>query len=213
MIEHVLQGLTLHDVRYTLIIRKDFEELFASQLKRIRKLFPVSFVCVERITQGASCTALAAHRLINTAEPLLIADSDNIFFAEDISAFINQASVRQLDGSLLTFSSDSPNYSYAQLDESGYVCLTREKEPISTHAIAGAYYFRHGRDFVDAAIETLIYGDTQKGEYYMSNVYNYLINKNHKVGIYEIEQNRLKCVGTPEQLEAYLGEFSDETSQ
>ena len=136
--------------------------------------------------------------------PVLFADADSIFQVEDIRAFINDARQRDLDGALLTIPADSPAYSYARLDGRSLVRETREKKVISNHAIAGAYYFARGSDFVDAAIDMLIYGDRQKGEYYMSNVYNHLIGKGKTVGVFQVPMERYCCVGTPEQLETYL---------
>ena len=204
MIEHVLEGLMIGHARHILIVRSDFEAEHAERLERIQSRFAVSFLAVVRVTQGAACTALAAHRLINSAAPVLFADADNIFRVEDIRAFISDARQRDLDGALLTIHADSPAYSYARLDGRGLVCETREKSVISNHAVAGAYYFARGSDFVDAAIDMLIYGDTQKGEYYISNVYNHLIAKGKTVGVFQIPTERYCCVGTPEQLEAYL---------
>ena len=205
MIEHVLEGLMIGDVRPFLIIRSNFEEQHAEKLRQIQDHYAVSILTVDRVTRGAACTALAAHRFINSAAPVLFADADNIFKAKDISAFINDARQRNLDGALLTISTDHPAYSYARLDKRGLVCETKEKEVISDQAIAGAYYFARGSDFVDTAIDMMIFGDTQKGEYYMSNVYNYLIAKGGTVGTFQIAPERYSCVGTPAQLEAYLG--------
>lgn len=204
MIEHVLEGLMIGHARHILIIRSDFEAEHTEKLERIRSRFAVSFLAVERVTQGAACTALAAHRLIDSVTPVLFADADNIFQAGDIRAFISDAQQRDLDGALLTITADSPDYSYARLDDRGLVCETREKKVISNHAIAGAYYFARGSDFVDAAIDMLICGDMQNDEYYISNVYNHLIAKNKTVGVFQIPIERYWCVGTPEQLETYL---------
>ena len=202
MIEHVLEGLSIPGAEPILIIRREFETHHRDELDRVAQRYAVSFVTVDRVTQGAACTALAARRRIDDASPVLFADSDNVFDAHDIEAFVNDARTRSLDASLLTVHSDRPSFSYARLDERGLVCETREKQVISSHAIAGAYYFAHGVDFVDAAVDMLIYGDRQHGEYYMSQAFNGLVAKAKSVGIHEIPADRFRCVGTPEQLEA-----------
>lgn len=207
MIEHVLAGLVYDKARYILIIRQSFETEYATQLTRIAQTFPVSFITIERVTAGAACTALAAHTKINNQEPVLFADSDTIFDVTLISDMVTDAQARRLDGSLLTFESQDSCYSYAQINEEGEVLATLEKEVISTHAIAGAYYFAQGKDFVDAAIKMLIYADSVKGEYYLSNVFNYIVSAKKKVGIFEVPSSKIHCVGTPQQLEAYLHEY------
>ncbi|MBH10697.1 MAG: lipopolysaccharide biosynthesis protein [Candidatus Marinimicrobia bacterium] len=204
MIEHVLQGLAVPKAKYLLIIQKEFEVNQTQELKSIQDHFSVSYIVVDRVTQGAACTALAAHRKINFQQPVLFADSDNIFDARDIQAFVEDALVRQLDASLLTVPSDRSDFSYARLDERGLVCETREKQVISPHAIAGAYFFSRGSDFVDAAIDMIIYGEQQKKEYFMSHTFNILIAKNLLVGVYDIPIERFNCVGTPELLRNYL---------
>ena len=112
--------------------------------------------------------------------------------------------MRKLDGALLTFESSEPCFSYAKINKNGFVIHTKEKKVISTHAIAGAYFFSKGEYFIDNAIEMIIYGDKEKNEFYMSNVYNYAINNDLKIGIFDINQNDLYCVGTPTKLKEYL---------
>ena len=50
----------------------------------------------------------------------------------------------------------------------------------------------------------MIYGDKAKNEFYMSNVYNYAVQKGLCVGIYDISTTDWNCVGTPHQLKEYL---------
>jgi len=52
----------------------------------------------------------------------------------------------------------------------------------------------------------MIYGDLQRGEYYMSNSYNYLIADKKVVGIFDVSPDKFLCVGSPEQLHALLNE-------
>ncbi|MCY4524251.1 MAG: sugar phosphate nucleotidyltransferase [Halobacteriovoraceae bacterium] len=202
MIEHVLQGVYLKKTQYILIIPKIFEIKYKKCLHTISKNFHVIFLSVEQMTTGSASTVLAAHSLIDNDDPILIADCDNIFNPNDIISLIKDAEEKNLCGNLLTFNEKEQCYSYAKIDKHGFVVKTEEKKVISSHAIAGAYYFSHGKDFVSAAIRMLIYGNIKKGEFYMSNVVNFM--KKKRVGIYKVERSRVSCVGTPEQLEEYL---------
>jgi len=204
MIEHVLEGLTLPEARYILVIQKDVEVRYSKELKKIRSQWPVHYLTVDSVTEGAACTALVAQEKIKPNAPLLIADSDTIFQRRDIQAFLEDARLRELDGSLVTFESKDPCYSYAELGEDGFVRQTREKEVISSHAIAGLYYFGKGLDFVDAATDMVRHGTQQKEEYYMSAVYNGLVARERRVGIFTLPKDKIVCVGTPGQLEEYL---------
>ena len=212
MIERVLQGLHCPCAHYTLILqRKDFEQ-YVPRIQRLENLYRVAFICVEQMTQGACCTALAAHDIINNSIPVVFADSDNIFHGRTFQNFVQDCLARDLDGSLITFPSRKSYYSYVELDSHGFVTATHEKEPISTRAIAGAYMFARGCDFVTCAIDTLIYGKLSHNEYYMSNVYNVAVNRNFKIGVYDISEHDWSCVGTPELLLKYTRESNNKSS-
>ena len=204
MIEHVLEGIQIPDAKYTLIIQQAFQNKYRKKLDFLVKNYKVQFVVVEKLTQGASCTALAAHEIINNDDMVVFVDSDNFFDNTVFRAFIQDAKVRHLDGSLLTFNTNNTCFSFVEIDDNGDAIRTQEKEAISNHAITGAYLFSHGRDFVKYAINMMIYGDRTKNEYYMSNVYNWGIKAGLKIGCFDINADNWTCVGTPQQLQEYL---------
>ena len=205
MIERVLDGIRYSNAHYTLIIRKEFETENKEMLAKISREYNIAFVSVEKLTQGASCTALAAMEIINNSYPVVFVDSDNIFENDAFSGFLNDAKKTLTGGSLLTVNSDKDCFSYAKVSD-GFVTETREKEVISNHAITGAYYFAHGADFCRYAIEMMMYGDKAKNEYYMSNVYNRAVADGLKVTVFDIPLSAWHCVGTPEQLDFFLRE-------
>ncbi len=204
MIEHVLEGLPLDNAKLILIIQSAFQNSHAQELSYLEKTYGVIFSCVKSLTAGAACTALQARMCMDLDCPALFVDSDNIFQKNALEQFVTHAQTNALAGSLLTFHSKQDCFSYVKTNAKGQVILTREKEPISNDAIAGAYYFAQGHYFVNAAIEMLIYGDKQKGEYYMSTVYNHMIEAGLIIGHYNISSQQFACVGTPEQLDVYL---------
>ncbi len=204
MIEHVLDSVQVKYARYTLIIQERFLSENEDRITYIKHKYPVRFATVKKLTQGASCTALAAHKTINLDNLVVFVDSDNIFDNDVFNDFIDDAKARDIDGSLLTFPSKDNKFSYAEIGENGFVINTKEKETISKYAIAGAYLFKKASYFFDNAIEMLIYGDKTKNEYYMSNVFNYAISNKLKIGIYEAAKENIQCVGTPELLKNYL---------
>ncbi len=204
MVERVLDGLACPNAHYTLIIQQSFREQHADLLRRLEEHYHVAFVAVDRLTQGACCTALAAHRLINNDLPVVFADSDNIFAPGVFAAFVADCLARHLDGSLLTFPSAEPCYSYASVDDQGLVTATREKDAISAHAIAGAYMFARGCDFIHCALQPLIYGEREKKEYYMSSVYNYAVHLGLRIGIFDIPHESFHDLGTPRKLGNYM---------
>lgn len=204
MIEHVLNSIRIPNAKYTLVIQQAFHDKYQEKLDLLANKYGVQFIAVEKLTQGAACTALATHEIINNDDTVIFADSDNFFDNDVFKAFVTDAQTRNLDGSLLTFNTDEACFSFAELDNNGFVIRTAEKDPISNHAITGVYLFTHGRDFVRCAINMMIYGDRNKNEYYMSNVYNWAIKAGFKIGVFDIQKSDWACVGTPQQLQEYL---------
>tara|TARA_B100001248_G_scaffold110085_2_gene82150 strand:+ start:2557 stop:2982 length:426 start_codon:yes stop_codon:yes gene_type:complete len=109
---------------------------------------------------------------------------------------------RELDGSILTFDDPSkdPKWSFAKINANGFVEQVKEKEPISSNATVGIYYFKQGDYFVDGAIDMILNQDTVNDEYYTCPVYNYLIKKDLSIGIYNIKKEEMHGIGTPEDL-------------
>lgn len=102
------------------------------------------------------------------------------------------------------FRSVHPRWSFVALDKDGYVNETSEKRPISDMATAGCYYFKHGKDFVEAAFNTIRKDVNYNGSYYICSTYNELILTQKKVGVYEIPSKDYVSFATPQMYENYL---------
>lgn len=202
MIEHVLSSFKDVEANFILVLQEKFLYEQKNQLDILKNKYTLDFVTVPKLTMGAAITALAAHKKINAKNDIIFADSDNIFNQNDIKNFILYAREKDLFGALLTINSDKPCYSFASVDDNGYLIETKEKEVISNHAITGIYYFKKLEDFKNAVIDLIVESDLSKGEFYISNVYNHLRKDTNKIGIYDIDH--FDCVGTPEQLKEYM---------
>lgn len=202
MIERVLDNLNYKNAKYILIARKEHMENRADDIKKIQRKYNVAIEVVDRLTDGAACTVLKAHKHINNDQPLLIANSDQIVDIS-IADFIDDCLNKKLDGSILTFQSDHPKWSYAKLNKDNHVTEVREKVVISKHATVGIYLYNKGSDFINGTIDMISSADKVNHEYYVCPVYNYLIKDSKKIGIYEIEEDRMHGTGTPEDLKNY----------
>jgi dTDP-glucose pyrophosphorylase len=155
-------------------------------------------------TQGAACSVLTAKALIGGDAPLVIANSDQYIDggAED---FLEEWLSGDLDGSIMTMFSRDPKWSFAALGPTGLVTRVAEKEPISDQATVGIYAFRRGQDFIDGAEEMIAKNRRVNGEFYVAPVYNELIGKGQRIGIYNIGPvgDRMHGLGTPDDLAAY----------
>ena len=105
-------------------------------------------------TAGALCTCLMAIDYINNDNPLIIANSDQTIDLNynDVLMYFNNENA---EAGIITFSSVHPRWSYARIIENEVVEVA-EKRPLSKDAIAGFYFYKHGRDFVEAARRVLL---------------------------------------------------------
>lgn len=205
MISKVIDNLYYPDAHYILIARKEHLEQEKKLVKDIENNYNATFIGIDKLTEGTACTVLFSRELINNDLPLLIANSDQLV---DISIedYINNCFDKQLDGSILTFTDPelNPKWSFAKLDEDGFVTEVQEKKAISQYATVGIYLFTKGRDFVNGAIDMIIFNDRVNNEFYTCPVYNYNIKNHKKIGIYNIEFSQMHGLGTPEDLQNYL---------
>lgn len=192
------------DKRHLFVIRKDTDEEYALA-DRIRSLLPdAQIIVLTHNTGGAVETCLIAEEMIDPELPLVIMDCDITFDAplyfEKMKEAVDEA---KFDGLLLSFTSSDPRYSFAEVNEEGIVTRTAEKVAISDNALMGAYFFTKAATFLDAA-HTLVerqLGEEMK-EYYVSLIYNILIDTGRRVGL---AKGSFTSFGTPEELQAYLG--------
>ena len=205
MIESVIKNLYCIDARYILIGRKAHLENEQELVRQLKENYDVTFIAIDKLTEGTACTVLYAREYINNDNPLIIANSDQIV---DISIqdFVDDCKERELDGSVLTFTDHerNPKWSFAKIDKKGFVMEVQEKRAISQYATVGIYTFSRGKDFVDAAIDMIINNDRVNNEFYTCPVYNYSIINGACIGIYNIEFEKMHGLGTPEDLERYL---------
>ena len=205
MIIRVLENLAYPNANYILIGRKEHLEQEKELVKQIEQNYKVTFIGIDKLTEGTVCTVLYARKYINSESPLMIANSDQIIDSS-IANFIDDCFERNLDGSILTFRDQelNPKWSFAKLDANNFVTEVKEKEAISEFATVGIYLFSKGNMFVNSAIDMIIENDRVNNEFYTCPVYNYLILEGAKIGIYNIEQVAMHGLGTPEDLEKYI---------
>lgn len=210
MIVRVLENLSYPNARYILIARKEHMEKEAKLVAQIEKEFNAIFIPIDKLTEGTACTVLYARKYINNDEPLLIANSDQIVDIK-MASFIDDCFTENLDGSILTFIDEfkDPKWSFAKIDDNNLVIEVKEKTVISKYATVGIYLYLKGKDFVNASIDMIIENERVNNEFYTCPTYNYAINENKKIGIYNIKFNQMHGIGTPEDLNKYINELKD----
>lgn len=154
-------------------------------------------------TAGALCTCLMAIDRINTEDPLIIANSDQIIDVDYIKVldYFNQV---KADAGVITFHSVHPRWSYVRIKGDSVVEVA-EKRPLSKNAIAGFYYYRHGKEFIETAKMAVLKQNNLDGNYYISSSMNELLLLGKKVSFYEISQNQYSSFYSPEKIKEYEG--------
>lgn len=163
-----------------------------------------NFECIQLFapTQGAACTVLTAIDHINDEE-LIIANADQVIDI-DINKFIKFARDSKADGIIMTFNSLHPRWSYARTDKKGLVLEVAEKKVISDKATVGIYYFKNGSDFIKSAFSMIEKNIRFNNDFYVCPVFNEMILGGKKILTWDIPQEKMHGLGTPEDLNTYL---------
>jgi HAD superfamily hydrolase (TIGR01509 family) len=200
MIQRVVENLNM-DARHIFIVQKEHYEKYALQ-HTLNLIAPnCEIVQVEGITEGAACTTLLAKQFINNDEPLILANSDQ-YVKWDSNQYMYSCMADDIDGSILTFEATHPKWSYAKLNDDGFVTEVAEKKPISKHATVGIYFWKRGRDYVECA-ESMIEKDIRvNNEFYVCPVYNEALLRGARVKTFHID--KMWGLGTPEDLDLFL---------
>jgi len=200
MIQKVVENLNI-DANYIFIVQE--EHFLKYNLESVLNLIAPGcrIIRTEGVTEGAACTAMLAKELINTNDPLLIANSDQII-EWNSSEFMYSMQSQNLDGGLAVFHSTHPKWSFARIDDEGLVVEVAEKKPISDIATVGIYFWKRGEDFVSATEQMIEKNLRVNNEFYICPTYNQAISRGLKIGVKFVK--KMWGIGTPEDLQTYL---------
>ena len=204
MIQVVVENLNI-DAKHIFIVQKEHYEKY--NLKYLLNLITnnnCEIVQVDSMTEGAACTTLLAKKYIDNDEPLMIANSDQ-FVEWDSNEFMYSMVADNVDGGILSFEATHPKWSFAKLDDDGFVCEVAEKKPISNIATVGIYYWAKGSDYVKYSEQMIEKDIRTNNEFYVCPVYNEAIGDDKKIKVFPI--NKMWGLGTPEDLERFINDF------
>jgi len=152
IIEHVITNFQNINDEKQFIFTVNKEECKKNHIDNILNILTnnkCKIIKVKGETMGAACSSLLAVEYINNKTPLIIANADQLFDT-DLNDIINFFS--NFDGGVITFDSIHPRWSYVCVDERNFITEASEKRPLSRNAVAGFYYFKEGKDFVNSAM-------------------------------------------------------------
>ncbi len=211
MIENVLKGfgsiIENCDQLLLTMRQNEIDKYHTSQVARL--LYPeAKIVSVPNIAQGAACAVLLAASDIDNDEELVVMNGD-IIIEEKLMPAIEDFRKRDLDGGAITIESVHPRWSFVKCDEDGYMIEAAEKRPISKNATVGIYYYKHGKDYVEAAKNMIRKDACVNGIFYICPAFNELILMQKKLGIFMINRENYYSLANPAGVEAYLKHLED----
>ncbi len=205
MIQVVVENLNI-EANYIFLVQKEHYEKY--NLKYLLNLIAPNckIVQVDGITEGAACTTLLAKEYIDNDSPLVMANSDQ-FVEWNSNECMYAFSADSIDGGILTFKATHPKWSYAKLDDDGFVSEVAEKKVISDLATVGVYYWKKGSDYVKYAEQMIDKNIRTNNEFYVCPVFNEAVLDGKKIRVKSIE--RMWGIGTPEDLNYFLDNYNE----
>lgn len=212
MFAWALKSLPLHlaDRLIFICLREHLDGwALGQEIRRRYASYNPSIIPVSEVTEGQACTVLLGREYIDSQEGLIIHNADT-YFRSSLEYMLMSLDAETM-GIISVFEATGERWSFAKVDESGYVVEVAEKRPISTWATTGMYYFRHGRDFVSAADEMIRRDLRVSNEFYVGPVYNLLIAE-REAFVLDIA-DEMWCMGTPDDLQRFLRGYQEENRQ
>lgn len=213
LFKHAISSVSADGInlKYSFIVRQEHIDEYKID-EGIKSFQPdANIFSVLKTTRGAVETCLIAESAIADDDAVIVMDCDLEFRSKKFIEIIKQTlsepfsllpSPSSISGALVSFESNEPKYSYAEVGEDGLVTRTAEKEVISNHALCGSYFFSTGKRFKQIAHQLLNEPEFKKPEYYVSLLYNYLLADGEKVRLAPMEE--YYSYGTPEELKRYM---------
>lgn len=199
LIDISLTCLNWQDANLIFVVRDDMVYNFHIDQILKQKFGEDIKICVlNQLTRGSVESCLAASEFIDNDHPLIIHTLDIEFHP---GFDVTSLSDFQYDGLILTFKSNSSNYSYAQVNSNGDVVRTAEKKPISEYACVGIYCFKQGKQFVHYAKQMIEKNILTNNEFYITPLYNLLIEDGLKISQRPVD--KMHVFGTPEEFDFY----------
>ena len=200
MIQVVVENLNIEAHYIFIVQREHYDKYHLNYL--LNAIAPgCSVVMIPGMTEGAACTTLLAKELIDNGDPLIIANSDQ-FVEWNSNECLYAFNADSIDAGIVTFESNHPKWSYAKLNEQGFVSEVAEKKPISDHATVGIYFWKKGSDYVKYAEQMIAKDIRVNNEFYVAPVFNEAIADGKKIRIKDAA--KMWGIGTPEDLQHFL---------
>ncbi len=157
---------------------------------------------VQDTTMGAACTALLASGEIDNDDELVILSANEILDAS-FNKIVADFRSKGRDAGVVIFKSLHPRYAFVRLTENEEVVEAAEKNPISQNAVAGMYWFKSGKMFVEA-VKNMIRKDAKvNNSFFISPALNELVLTHKKIGSFRVEPGQYRPLKNQAQIQAF----------
>lgn len=171
-------------------------------LNNILKLLVPNSIVVEVSGEvaGAAISTLLAIKEIDMLEPLVIINGDQIIDESPVK-LVNY--LEGFDAGTVVFESIHPRWSYVRCDEQGFVVEAEEKNPISTLATAGFYFYKIAKDYFKFTKSMILKNASIDDMFYICPVFNEMILAQKNIAIIEIKRKQYHSLMDPEMVASY----------
>jgi hypothetical protein len=207
VLQHSLRSADIM-ARYVFVVRADHHARF--NLGYLLQLIVprAEIITIDRPTEGALCSALAAADHLDASDPLILMHSDQILRWSS-QAFIHDCFARDLDAAVVTCRPHESGwrYNYVRTNNEGSTIVeVAAKKAISPLATAGVFYWRRARDFIGYARQVQAKRQHSNGIYHLIAAYAPAIAEHRNIGNYTIEP--IVDLSTPEGVASFCASLS-----
>jgi bifunctional N-acetylglucosamine-1-phosphate-uridyltransferase/glucosamine-1-phosphate-acetyltransferase GlmU-like protein len=194
-----------------IFIMRDFQIRDYKIDKTVKTHFPEArIISVDRLTEGQASTCLLAKEFINNEHELFIGASDNGMLIDN-KKFEELSS--SADALVFTFRNNptvlpKPKaYGWLITGEDGLTITEARvkqdmKDPMKHHANVGAFWFKKGSLFVEAAERMIAQNRRVNGEFYVDECINDVVQLGYTAKVFEVDH--YICWGTPDDYKTFL---------
>ena len=178
--------------------------------KTLVEHFPdAKIIVIDQLTEGQASTCLLAKEFINNDQELFIGASDNGMLYDQ--AKFDQAK-EAADALVFTFRNNPTvlpkpaAYGWVEVEKDDATIIEAKvkfdmPDPLKKHAYVGAFWFKTGKLFVEAAERMIAQNRRINNEFYVDECINDVIQLGYKAKVFEVDH--YICWGTPNDYKTY----------
>jgi HAD superfamily hydrolase (TIGR01509 family) len=193
-------------LRYVFIVKHSVLKSFnvASLCAAAVDYAPLRIEGIQTDTLGAVRTIMSiSDAAIPRDSPLVVTDGHHI--AEwGVGHSFDTLLSTHADGAIAVHRSADPRWSYVRHVPGQPVTVAEvrtDRDPVSSHACTGLYYYRRAGDFFSAAESLVARGARERGLYYTASTFNELISRGRRVVTVPVE--RMWSLRTPSEARSF----------